>query len=1223
MLGSENNLSSSSGITSSDMPPLPQCLPLDPITLGNKKNARSGELRKALGVPLGSTSEDHSLGVPHPKPIAPVASGELKHFKESVQDTSRKARDRAKMLRDSISKLDKFREALNSKKRQRTDFSADRGVGVNLTKMGSQLHRNSSDILTQKSEAKTASSALNKRIRTSVADVRAESRSVATMRQQDGNLIQTLGGSSVRTEEKTRRLLAGGDGLDHKIKKKRSVAAAGNRVTAGDRDVKRATLSKTSSDLKLRFYDPQGFRLKPLPGACGINKSESSSEPTNSGVRTTLGSEQEGASLHRDNMATLDHRVAKANCRANTQEDCLASCPNTLIKNKVSRAPRTGSVTALDSSSTQPSSGSFSGSGSSIHPMTKWIGQRPHKNSRSRRSNVVSPVSRNIETQVSSEGCPTPDFSVRASGVGSSQMASSVNNSTQKYKRPSDDISSPFGLSESEESGGGENKIKEKGLNNSDFSPTAEKAEALKLKMRKNKIPIDESGDCVQRQGRIGRNLSFVRPGLPSGREKTESLPIMKPLQNMGSDDKNKIKYGRPPSKKQKDRKVLIHMGQMLSDGSKKFSGECGDDREELYQAANSACNASNLACSSPFWHKMEPIFAPASLEDSSYLKQQLNSAEELDKSLSQMFDVDHDILGVLVNNEAMHGLRERKRRQCDEQSTKNDALSGKNDFERLDKVSPLFQRVISALIEEDEVEESYHPNEAKNTSRQCASDDSHCGSCNQIDFEPKDWDKMDSEVESKEELQIQKNFILDRLSCDKSTASNTFRYPNASSSLQSTGVWQGDEEFSHSDITHTSEICSNDLDQLPTAELCGPGFPSSDVQYQQMCLDDRLLLELQSIGIYPEILPDLAEEDEALNQDIIELKKGLHQQIGRKKKKLDRIDRVVQKVRDTERRKIEQVAYDKLIEIAYRKRMACRGSKNSKSAVHKVSRQDAQSFIKRALGRCKKFEETGNSCFGEPALQNIIFSTPSRDNDAKSGEGIVSMTASNTCNKVSHQVEAGRSVSSVSEKYDPHRDNADRGMQDSFHGPVHSSEQGSSKNGSLLVKEKKREMLVNGVGSFSRASNVDGPAHGGVKGKRSERDRNQSRDQSRHISISSDLSMDSSRNECKPKTKPRQKSNLSGHQDIFVGNAGNNDGKESDPLSGKKDTLKKGSSDLGNLQLHELDPMEELGVSGDLGGHQDLSSWFNFDEDDGLLEDDTVGLEIPMDDLSELNMLM
>lgn len=81
-------------------------------------------------------------------------------------------RDRSKMFRDSISKLDRYREALNSKKRQRTDLSSDRGGGVNLTKMSSQIHKTPNDSLTQRSEAKTSNSMLNKRIRTSVADLR-------------------------------------------------------------------------------------------------------------------------------------------------------------------------------------------------------------------------------------------------------------------------------------------------------------------------------------------------------------------------------------------------------------------------------------------------------------------------------------------------------------------------------------------------------------------------------------------------------------------------------------------------------------------------------------------------------------------------------------------------------------------------------------------------------------------------------------------------------------------------------------------------------------------------------------------------------------------------------------------------------------------------------------------------------------------------------------------
>ncbi|XP_061374076.1 uncharacterized protein LOC133316358 isoform X2 [Gastrolobium bilobum] len=1243
MLSSGNNLnSSSSGIASSDMPPLPQCLQLDPITLSNQKYTR--ELGRVLGVSGGNVSEDHSFGVQHLKPMAPVTSRELKHFKESVQDASRKAR--SKMLRENISKLNWYTERLHSKKRQGTDLSNDRGGGVNLTKMGSQIHKTTNDNLTQRSEAKTSNSMLNKRIRTSVADVREESRPAAIGRQQivtekDGNLIQTLGGGSVRNEEKTRRLLAGGEGLDQKIKKKRSVGAVGNRVMTSERDVKRAKLPKANADSKMRVYDSQGFRLKSLTGSSGINKPEGSSELTNTGVRTMLASEQEGVSHHRDHIAE-QKVVAKGNNRTNIQED-PASSPNTLIKNKVSRAPRTGSVSALDLSNIQPSSGTFPGS--SINPMTQWVGQRPPKNSRTRRMKVVSPVSRNLEVQAS-EGCLTSDFSVKASSVGNNgfQIASSSDNSTPKYKRPPDDISSPFGLSESEESGAGENKSKEKAVNGSDFAMAADKAGASMLQMRKNKIPTDESGDIVQRQGRTGRNLSLIRSGLPSGREKLENPP-MKPVQDMRSNDKNKIKYGRPPSKKQKDRKILTRVGKQLTIGSSDLEGESDDDREELYKAANAARNASNLACVGPFWSKMEPIFDSISLDDVSYLKQQLNIAEEFDKSLSHMFGIDHDMLGVVINNKTTQGSEERKRSHCDGESTKFDALVGKNDMERLDKVTPLFQKLLCALIEEDENEESYHQSEAKNISRQCASDDSHCGSCNQIDFELKDRDRMDSEVESKVDLQIQKNCMLDRLSCDKSTTSNTFRCPNTSSSSQSTGVWQGDEEFSLSDITLTSEICSNDLDQLQLAELSARSFPSPDDQYQLMSLDDRLLLELQSIGLYPEILPDLAEEDEAINQDIVKLEKSLYEQNGRKKENLEKIDRAVPEGRDIERRKIEQVAFDQLIEMAYRKRLACRGSKNSKGAVHKLSKQVALGFLKRTLARCKRYEEAGISCFSEPTLQNILFSPPSCENDAQPADCIVSGTGSNICNKSSHQVEARKSgaVSSASEKYDCHRDYVDRGLVDSFQGSIHSSEQASSKNASMFIKEKKREMLINGgvSGSSSRASNLNGAVHGGVKGKRSERERNQSRDQTRQNSISraGRLPLDSSQNENKPKAKPKQKSTASGHDrfmeakesaclpihgsSLSVADASNNGSKDGATLSDNQDTSQvKESADFGNLKLQDLSSIEEFGVSGELGGPQDLSSWFNFDED-GLQDHDSIGLEIPMDDLSELNMIM
>lgn len=92
MVNSGNNSTRGSSMLPVDMPPLPHCLPLEPITLGNPKYARSVELRKVLGASLGSTSEDHSFVIAHSKASPPVATEELKHFKESIVDTCKKAR---------------------------------------------------------------------------------------------------------------------------------------------------------------------------------------------------------------------------------------------------------------------------------------------------------------------------------------------------------------------------------------------------------------------------------------------------------------------------------------------------------------------------------------------------------------------------------------------------------------------------------------------------------------------------------------------------------------------------------------------------------------------------------------------------------------------------------------------------------------------------------------------------------------------------------------------------------------------------------------------------------------------------------------------------------------------------------------------------------------------------------------------------------------------------
>lgn len=182
---------------------------------------------------------------------------------------------------------------------------------------------------------------------------------------------------------------------------------------------------------------------------------------------------------------------------------------------------------------------------SSSQPMAQWVGQRPHKISRTRRASLVSPVSNHDEAQVSSQGFVPSDFSAKISSNGTigAIISSGVDNNIPKFKIELENVPSPVGLSESEESGAGGNKLKEKGNDSSENAVDAvHKVGSFILPTRKNKIIIrEEVGSGMQKQGRSGRGSSLSKPNIPPMREKLENRPTEKPLQTMrpGS-DKNK-----------------------------------------------------------------------------------------------------------------------------------------------------------------------------------------------------------------------------------------------------------------------------------------------------------------------------------------------------------------------------------------------------------------------------------------------------------------------------------------------------------------------------------------------------------------------------------------------------------------------------------------------------------------------------------------------------------
>uniref|UniRef100_A0A7N0RI36 Uncharacterized protein n=1 Tax=Kalanchoe fedtschenkoi TaxID=63787 RepID=A0A7N0RI36_KALFE len=149
-----------------ELPPLSQCLALEPITIGDQKFNRSGEVKRVLGFSYGSVTEDSPLEAVHARSPPPVAQEDLKRFKASVADTSMKARGRTKKLDESLHKLNKYYDAVNSQKYQRYDLlTNEKSGGPTLPKNGAQIQRNLP-------EERSKNVNLNKRVRTAVADLR-------------------------------------------------------------------------------------------------------------------------------------------------------------------------------------------------------------------------------------------------------------------------------------------------------------------------------------------------------------------------------------------------------------------------------------------------------------------------------------------------------------------------------------------------------------------------------------------------------------------------------------------------------------------------------------------------------------------------------------------------------------------------------------------------------------------------------------------------------------------------------------------------------------------------------------------------------------------------------------------------------------------------------------------------------------------------------------------
>ncbi|KAA8523279.1 hypothetical protein F0562_009702 [Nyssa sinensis] len=1131
--------------------------------------------------------------------------------------------------------------------------------------MGAQSHAiaSSFEFEQQKSEERTKISVPNKRTRTSMVDGKTDVRANTPARpsgniDRDREILRLPNSGAVQGEDRT--LSIGVDGWEKsKMKKKRSgikpdisPSTVATKPIDGYRDLKQRMQPRLLTDARSRLNDSHGFRPVIANGAVVVGKADDNSQQTGLGMRSSIprADQDSNALLHDRRERPTGSDKERVNLRAvnknNIREDFSSASPTSNTKmNAAARAPRSGSgigpklspavprtTVANDwelshCTSKLPAAGGSNNrkrtpsTRSSSPPVGHWGGQRPQKTSRTaRRTNLVPIVPSNDET-------PALDTisDVIGNENGSGFARRLPNNSPQQVKLKGDNFSTAA-LSESEESGAAEIRSRDKGKKSDVVDEkdgqNVQKVLNIVLPSRKNKLVGGEDlGDGVRRQGRTGRGFTSTGSLMPMSVEKHGNVGTAKQLRSarLGF-DKTESKAGRPPTRKLSDRKAYTRQKHTTINAAADF---LDDGHEELLAAANAVINPT-YGLSSPFWKQMEPYFGFISDADIAYLKQQGNLGSTASTPTPVPLDVDG--FSTVPNG---FGLIEPERNTNE---TKNVELipehlvaGTKNPNE-----IPLCQRLIAALISEEGNEELC-----------CSGNEDLKFDVYGSDFE------LETELESSTlNYRSSRNFQL-----AGRAAFSGYRITASGRSLNELEHNLVDNEIVAIPEAGIITNFNHSQNGLLSDQAMVPGIACSEFQYDTMSINERLLLEIQSIGLYPEPVPDLKQTgDEEISEDISGLEDTYHEQVTKKKGLLGKLLKSASSTRELQEKEFEQRALDKLVAMAYDKYMTCRGSNatGGKSASSKMAKQAALAFVKRTLERCKKFEDTGKSCFSEPLFRDMFLSASSHLSDAlpvvdaaaddESGKQYVDTSSNSLEVRVSAPIGTQQS---------PSLSNHDVYSSNMLLSVDHSSEQTIGKEDTWSSRVKKRELLLDDVGGTTATapSGIGNSLSSSAKGKRSERDR-EGKGNSREVfsrNGTAKIGRPASCNvrvERKSKTKPKQKTTqLSASVNGLLGKISEQPKATLPSVSKSSEMTTSGSAketdefgldvlddteaiDLSHLQLPGMDV---LGVPDDIGDQgQDIGSWLNID-DDGLQDHDDYmgGLEIPMDDLSDLNMML
>ncbi|CAH9098498.1 unnamed protein product [Cuscuta europaea] len=1230
MLSSLPNMarSSSSGATQGDVVKFFQCLRIDPKAMVTEHKLRQIDFKRLTSLSLGAPLEDSPSMPSKGKPISSSSPEDVRRLKLSLRESCSKARERVKIFYESSSVFNKCFPNVPSRKRFRSDvlsndrnsvlFSNERPVcGTSISKMGTQNLSNISgfEVEQQNLDERTKTIIPSKRTRTSMSDVRPN-----TPARQSGNLDRDMdllrlpNNNPIQCDDRTSTSLPIEGWEKLRMKKKRSGikpdvsgGSAAAKTVDGYRESKHGVQSRLLTDARPRLGENQSFRNGTNTGGIGLGKADATSPQASVVMRSSFfKAEQDNGHLHDRRDRSVGSEKERINVRAvnnasktTAREELSSGSPTSSAKlNGSARAPRSGVCAAqkmaptvqraavandwevshctnkLPSTSAVANRKRTASGRSPSPPVGQWASQRPQKSSRTARRTHFPIVSNDGETFA-------PDNSTEAVVCNDRRLSGS---SPQCLKFKSDNLSA---ASESEESGVADTKPKDKSKKSEEVDGKigfdVQNMSTLLLPPRKSKlVGGDEHGDGVRRQGRSSRSLTSSGSFMPSTVEKLGNVGTAKQLRSSRNNfDKTESKAGRPPTRKLSDRKAYKRQKHSTVNAAADYLvGSC-DGQDELLAAASDVTNTAQ-ALSSPFWKEMESLFRFISHLDITFLNKQMNGRNAvatpapISTEASKLnifpngFDGDGDEVES-VDFFAEHGVSG---------TTKSAPIS-------------LYQRLMAALI----------PEEAGEELSCCGNEDPKFSA-----YQP----AFDVDTDSDSDI-FHARTIYNSVS--RHPASNGYRKYASGNSFSETDHSMLDSSIRPARESHFLSECNLTQNGLLPDEIVVSDVLFTEYQYNKMSIDERLLLEIEYLGIYPEPDTGMAQNrEEEIRGDISNLDKKYQELVSQKNGMLHKLLNYADKTRVCQEKDLEQLAFGKLVEMAYKKYMACCGRNAHGMKSGKIAKQAALAFVKRTLKRYQEFEETGKSCFNESLFKEMFMSGISHFGDGR----LDSITDG----------EPGSSGDA--------RPSVSLGKQQSP-----SSNQEVFTEGSVVYevnRVRRRELFLDDVGNKVATS---GMPLSTAKGKRSERERDGKgtcrevlcRNGSNKIGRSASTTM---KGERKPKAKPKQKTaQLSTSINSLVGKIS----EQSKPtgssvLKPNEITINRTTKDKKDCEPEELeDPidlsglqlpgMDVLGVPDDLGNQgQDIGSWLNFD-DDGLQDHDFMGLEIPMDDLADLNMMV